>query len=240
MRITSHLVPLLAMLLACSESDFASSGRANSAAGNGRADAGQEDADGNDDDTESNDDDDDDDDNDGGGESGEDSGRDDEGNDDDLDLGRDGGLDSDIEVDEELAKLPGVEVVRAGVNFEDSPSGDNDKNDAVLCFEGKFKVDSGSGDVTSLAKQTVTVSTFSSSGCKHDVRVEVHHDDGSKEAPITFRSNSGQTLSLKFKKKSKLEVFMKTVEGSCPKIEYDMHNAQMCQVAADVCRNQGG
>jgi len=144
----------------------------------------------------------------------------------------------DIMTDEEIAKIAGVDSVKVGVNFEDKPGGDNDRNDAVLCFEGRFKVDSPAGNVISLKNQEVKASTFSDAGCSHDVRVEIHHDDGTKETPVTFDSKSGQYLTLKFKKKSKLEVFFKSKSGSCPQTERNMHETAICEVAANVCNNK--
>ncbi len=71
----------------------------------------------------------------------------------------------------QIAKIPGLPVIRAGVNFEDSRAGDADYNDAVLCFEGNFKVDGAL--VTSTSKQKVIASTYSHAGCNHTVKVVI-------------------------------------------------------------------
>jgi hypothetical protein len=148
----------------------------------------------------------------------------------------DGG-DDDIMTAEDLAKLPGVEVVKVGVNFEDSGlQGDRDHNDAVLCFEGKFKVDYPKGDVVSTKKQTVVASTYSSAACQLAVRVEVVHSDGSKEDPIGFPANWGQQVTLNFKKGSKLEVYMTSVSGCHQGVEKNMHSNVDAKVEPDFCR----
>jgi hypothetical protein len=232
-RITLLLITML--VSACANSDF------SGAAGNrSKADAGDDDeeqdtdageADGPDGG-----------DTDGGPDSGEsdsdeDSGKAEGGIDSDSDNAKEGG----ISVDEEIAKLPGVEVVKVGVNFEDMGlSGDRDHNDAVLCFDGHFKVDATPGNVVSIKEQVVTGRTFSSSGCKHNVKVEIVHKDGTKEAPITFASNSGQQVTMNFKKGSKLEVYMTATDGCSPGVEKNMHTNVDCKVEPDVCRDSGG
>lgn len=141
------------------------------------------------------------------------------------------------EEEEFVKKLAGVPVTKVGVNFEDVPgSGDNDYNDAVLCFTGKFKVDSS--NVVSIIEQTVTATTFSSSGCNHNVRAEVHHKDGTKETPQTFDSRAPTPVTLKFKVGSKLEVFMKPYSGCNPSVERNMHTAQDAKVQPDLCNNK--
>ncbi len=140
------------------------------------------------------------------------------------------------EEEDYIKKLPGVAVTKVGVNFEDIPvGGDADFNDAVMCFSGKFKVEGS--NVVSTAKQTVTASTFSSSGCKHNVRAEVVHKDGSKEPPVTFDSRAPAPVTLKFKVGSKLEVFMKPYDGCNEGRERNMHTAQDAQVKPDLCNN---
>lgn len=130
--------------------------------------------------------------------------------------------------------IDGVKVIRVGVNFEDYT--DFDYNDAVLCFEGAFKVDDT--DVVSYKEQTVAATTFSASGCRHQVDVKILHADGTKSS-FSYRSNSGETLQLPFKIKSRLEVTMTTVEGSCSRTPVSMHDKQYAIVKPDVCNRSG-
>jgi hypothetical protein len=163
--------------------------------------------------------------------------------DNDSDL-QNGGVKGDtIEIDENeiVAKIPGVEVIRVGVNFEDlgfSSKSDNDYNDAVLCFEGKFKVENT--DVVSIKAQTVTGKTFSGSGCNHKVRVEIIHSDGSKEPNIEFDSRDTNPVQMQFKTGSKLEVYMTPYKGCNEGVVRNMHQSQHAIVKPNVCNNSGG
>lgn len=142
-----------------------------------------------------------------------------------------------IDVSEIVATVPGIEVKKVGVNFEDRPSnGDGDFNDAVLCFTGAFKVDDT--NVVSVSDQTVTVSTFSNAGCHDDITVAVVHDDGSSETPVTFDSKSTKKYTFKFKLKDKLEATMKSKSSECGAgIERSMHNKKECKVMLDQCNH---
>ena len=157
--------------------------------------------------------------------------------------------DSDLENSDDLsvedaklvAKLPGVKVIKVGVNFEDlgfNAKSDNDFNDAVLCFDGKFKVEKT--NVVSIKPQTVIGTTFSSSGCNHKVRVEITHKDGSKEPNIEFDSRAGTPVSMEFKTGSKLEVFMTPYKGCNEDVTRTMHEEKHALVKPDVCKNTGG
>ncbi len=155
----------------------------------------------------------------------------------DLDQGSAKKDESELEEDGAEKSIPGVRVTKVGVNFEDVPvGGDADYNDAVMCFTGKFKVENS--QVVSTADQTVIATTFSSSGCKHNVRAEVVHKDGSKEPPVTFDSRAPQPVTLQFKIGATLEVYMKPYDGCNEGFERNMHSAQDAQVKPDVCNDK--
>jgi hypothetical protein len=149
----------------------------------------------------------------------------------------------DIDTDEAslIAKIPGVKVVRVGVNFEDlgfNSKSDNDYNDAVLCFEGNFKVENT--DIVSIKSQTVSGTTFSSSGCNHKIKVEITHADGSKEPNLEYDSRAGAPVTMKFKTGSKMEVFMTPYKGCNEGVKRNMHDVKHAMVKPDVCKNSGG
>ena len=140
--------------------------------------------------------------------------------------------------DELIQQLPGVEVTKVGVNFEDlGPSGDHDYNDAVLCFQGHFKVDQS--NIASIAAQTVVGSTFSHSGCNHTVRVEITHADGTKETPISFDSRAAQPVTMTFKVGSKMEVFMTPYKGCNEGLQHTMHEPDYARVQPNLCNQDG-
>lgn len=130
--------------------------------------------------------------------------------------------------------IPGTKIQRVGINFEDFT--DFDFNDAVLCFEGNFKIEGT--NVVSYQTQTIAAKTFSASGCDHRIDVTILHADGT-EASFSYRSDSGQTLQLPFKVKSKLAVTMTTIAGSCPKTPVTMHHPTYALVKGGVCNNTG-
>jgi hypothetical protein len=161
---------------------------------------------------------------------------DDENNDTDLETNQD----EDIDVDDTslVAKIPGIKVVRVGVNFEDlgfSNGSDNDHNDAVLCFEGNFKVEKT--EIVSIRSQTVSGTTFSDSGCNHKIKVEISHSDGSKEPTLEFDSRAGNPVTMKFKTGSKMEVFMTPYKGCNEGVTRNMHDVKHAIVKPDVCNN---
>jgi hypothetical protein len=131
--------------------------------------------------------------------------------------------------------IPGAKVQRVGINFEDL--NDFDYNDAVLCFEGNFKIEGT--NVISYQNQTVTARTFSASGCQHRIDVAIIHKDGTR-VDMNYRSNSGQTLQLPFGIESHLEVTMTVIGGSCSRTPISMHNTLMAIVKPDVCNTFGG
>jgi hypothetical protein len=140
--------------------------------------------------------------------------------------------DEDLVEDDYVKNLPGVKVTKVGVNFEDK--NDNDYNDAVLCFEGQFKVDGT--NVVSIKKQAVIGSTFSSAGCSHLIKVEIVNKDGTKAKPITYNSKSSTPINMDFDVGSKLEVSMSIISGSCK--GGSMHDANRAKVAPDLCNNK--
>ena len=139
-----------------------------------------------------------------------------------------------LEEDGGTLVIPGVKVQRVGLNFEDAA--DFDFNDAVMCFEGLFKIEGT--DVVSYKQQTVVAKTFSASGCDHRVDVRILHDDGTTEM-FSYRSDSGESLSLPFRIKSKLDVTVTTIQGGCDATPVSMHNAQYALVKANVCNDSG-
>lgn len=148
--------------------------------------------------------------------------------------GDDGG-DGDVLVEDGgTLEIPGTKVERVGINFEDLT--DFDFNDAVLCFEGNFKIEGT--NVVSYQAQNIKAKTFSASGCDHRIDVTVVHADGTKTS-FNYRSDSGEILQLPFNIKSRLEVTMTTIAGSCPKTPVTMHNPTYALVKADVCNNTG-
>jgi hypothetical protein len=130
--------------------------------------------------------------------------------------------------------IPGVKVQKVGVNFEDL--NDFDFNDAVLCFQGNFKIDGTT--VTSYQRQTVSARTYSASACKHRIDVVIVHPDGTRQA-FNYRSDSGVVLQLPFLIKSRLEVTMTTIEGSCSRTPVSMHNTRYALVKPNVCNTTG-
>jgi hypothetical protein len=159
---------------------------------------------------------------DGSGEAGDDS---DAGGSDDGDtLVEDGGT----------LEIPGVKVQRVGVNFEDHT--DFDYNDAVMCFQGNFKIEGT--NVVSYQQQSVAAKTYSASGCDHRVDVKIVHTDGTSQS-FSYRSDSGETLQLPFRIKSRLEVTMTTIDGGCDRTPITMHDQQNALVKGDVCNNTG-
>jgi hypothetical protein len=134
-------------------------------------------------------------------------------------------------------QIAGQPVVRVGINFEDLRRGDADYNDAVLCFEGDFKV--RGTEIVSTEYQDVVAFTSSLSVCRHHVRVEVLNPDGTREPPILFDSRSGAQVPITFRPGSRLEVFMTPYEGDCGDEERSMHDAGSCQVLLDRCNTTG-
>lgn len=134
--------------------------------------------------------------------------------------------------------IAGTPVVRVGVNFEDAgAAGDHDYNDAVMCFQGAFKV--AGTQVVSTEAQQVTATTWSHSACRHRVRVEITHADGRREPPISFESNAGVQVPMRFEPGSQLEVFVQTYSGGCGRDEMNMHQPENAQVLLDRCNSTG-
>lgn len=99
---------------------------------------------------------------------------------------------------------------RVGINFDDGGAGqsDQDFNDAVLCFQGQFLVDTKSGTVVSIKDQRIEASLSRNAYCNNALRVTVLHADGSKVGPSVYRTSQGEIvkLNLAFKTKSVLNV----------------------------------
>lgn len=135
-------------------------------------------------------------------------------------------------------QIAGTPVVRVGINFEDQGAGgDGDYNDAVMCFTGNFKVDGST--VISTERQQVVATTSSISDCHHEVRVEIFHPDGTREAPLSFRSNSGTQVPMRFELGSRLEVSMQSITGGCSPVGRSMHEPDWARVQLDRCNTTG-
>lgn len=146
--------------------------------------------------------------------------------------------------------VPGVPVIRLGVNFEDIPSGgDLDYNDAVFCFSGRFAHDNRS--VVSLAEQVVRINVTNRSGCDHDILIGVIDQDGTRREIPMFRSRSQPTLDMVFHPGSRLDVRM-LVADSCRKddsfwvtlgttvpVAGPNYGKPLVEVLNDVCRTTG-
>ncbi|MBK9032990.1 MAG: hypothetical protein IPL61_17250 [Myxococcales bacterium] len=135
-------------------------------------------------------------------------------------------------------QIAGTPVVRVGVNFEDQGAhGDRDYNDAVMCFQGRFKVDGT--QVVSTERQEVIASTSSISACRHRVRVEIIHADGGHETPVEFASNSGARVAMHFEPGSRLEVSVQSLSGGCSSDVMSMHDQTAARVLLDQCNTTG-
>lgn len=137
------------------------------------------------------------------------------------------------------AQIPGVSTVRVGVNFEDrTVLSDFDYNDAVLCFQGYFKVDQAR--VVSAINQTIVATTSSISGCNHTVEVLIVHPNGTSEAPILYDSRSKTPLNLAFKTGDRLNVSITAVEDECDAgVKKDMSNPNFAKVLIGICNTSG-
>ena len=139
-----------------------------------------------------------------------------------------------------VAAIPGVPVIRVGVNFEDlgfSTKSDHDYNDAVLCFSGNFKVDGT--DVVSTKAQTVEGTTSSISGCHHTIKVTIIAPDGTPGTPVSYDSRRVEPVEMRFELGSKLEVTMTPYDNCNPGVERTMHQPEHARVAPDVCNTTG-
>ena len=151
---------------------------------------------------------------------------------------------------------PTIPITKIGINFEDlmvptDPEAAKgykaDYNDAVLCFEGGFDFAQASTTITSSEDQSVHVSTFSASGCTHEITVNVVGSDGSIRKSQKFSSKSkDDKIDLEFKKGDKLEVYMQPTLASpgaqdkCnSSFKRDMHTPAYAQVGANVCNSSG-
>lgn len=138
----------------------------------------------------------------------------------------------------DATQIPGTPVVRVGINFEDQGAGgDADYNDAVLCFAGNFKVDGSS--VISTQPQDVVATTSSISDCRHQVQVQIVHPDGRASTPLTFRSDSGTQVPMRFELGSRLEVSMQSITGGCNPVGRTMHEPDWARVQLDRCNTTG-
>ena len=145
--------------------------------------------------------------------------------------------------------VPGIPVIRLGVNFEDIPSGgDLDYNDAVFCFAGKFAHDNSS--VVSLAEQTVRINVTNRSGCDHFISIAVVDSDGTRREIPVFRSKTQPVLDMLFHAGSKLDVKMRVANeclqnatwvglGSTVTVQGPNFGRPLVEILNDVCRTTG-
>jgi hypothetical protein len=145
--------------------------------------------------------------------------------------------------------VPGVPVVRLGVNFEDIPTGgDFDYNDAVFCFSGKFAHSNQA--VVSLEDQQVRINVTNRSGCDHWISIAVVDPDGTIRSLPQFRSRTQPVLDLRFYPGSKLDVKMLPADqclqgaswvglGGTVTIPGPTYGQPLVEVLNDVCRTTG-
>lgn len=138
------------------------------------------------------------------------------------------------------AEGDGTHVLKVGINFEDlwdNGKSDNDYNDAVLCFSGKFSVKDRS--ITSLIGQTVSATTSSISGCQHTITAVVTDNAGKKIKEVSYDSRSKDAVSLPFTKGATLSVFMEPTGGPCSRVKVAMTEPKAAIVQPDVCNTSG-
>ncbi len=139
---------------------------------------------------------------------------------------------------EYASQIPGVSTVKVGVNFEDTAVGsDLDYNDAVLCFQGYFKVDKF--NVVSALNQTVVATTSSISGCSHTVEVLVVHADGTAAAPIVYNSRMMGPLNLTFKTGDRLDVSLTAIDGCDMGVKRNMADPNFAKIQIGLCNTTG-
>jgi hypothetical protein len=139
---------------------------------------------------------------------------------------------------------PIIAVTKMGINFEDQVPGDQDFNDAVLCFEGGFDFAPDAKTITSSKDQTVIATASKKGNCDHEVVAEILDSSGKLRSSKKYLSNSTTEVELVFKKGDRLEVYMTPVNDAksqaCnPQLKRDMHNPVYALLKTNVCNTSG-
>lgn len=139
-------------------------------------------------------------------------------------------------------------TIRLGINFEDIPDGgDLDFNDAVMCFEGKFRYSSEA--VVSAEDQTLDIDVYSISGCEHTMTLVIKDSNGIPDPSRkrTFSSRAVSVPSVTLLKGDQLFVSM-AVGGECSEYTRNMgdkfsgwtnRDSYVAVIEKDVCRTTG-
>lgn len=151
--------------------------------------------------------------------------------------------------EEEIPVQPepqGEPVSKVGINFEDNvkaSGGRPDFNDAVLCFEGKFKVNKETREILSAEDQTITPSTFAAGQCKHHLKISIVSGGSvsNTESVVPNRTYGSEGMpQLVFKKGDSLEVEMIPDNPSCADgLERKHIEKDFSEVDYDTCNNTG-
>jgi|GEM_PF-3151701 len=135
---------------------------------------------------------------------------------------------------------PGQLAKKVGVNFEDHPvTGDNDFNDAVLCFTGAVYVNDGS--VVSAEDQVIEGVVTKISSCDADITISIEGPGDYRWTRGPFKSQTQPVFQMPFKAGSKLDVKYNPVEncGDNARTEVAMGNKDWAKVTADNCNQTG-
>jgi hypothetical protein len=131
-----------------------------------------------------------------------------------------------------VAEIPGVQVNRVGIGFEDWT--DWDFNDIYVCFTGKFKVDGRS--IVSTEEQTIQATWGNISAKTHFMTIKIVDSQGQETYSQGFQGTRRKspigTIPLTFKKGSKLHVMI--AENS---VQHT--NPDRAVVHLDQCNNTG-
>jgi len=131
-----------------------------------------------------------------------------------------------------IAEIPGVQVNRVGIGFEDWT--DMDFNDIYVCFTGKFKVDGRS--IVSTEEQTIDATWGNISAKTHVMTIKILDEAGHEIYNRPFQGNRRTspigTIPLTFKKGSTLQVMI--AENN---IQHT--NLNRAVVHLDRCNNTG-
>lgn len=103
--------------------------------------------------------------------------------------------------------IPGVEVEKIGLEFEDWTDFDYDVH---LCFEGYFKVDGNS--IVSFKDQTVTATSKAKGECDHRIDVVITHADGTSSAD-SYPSKNTTQVPMNLRIGSRMDITLTPISG---------------------------
>lgn len=132
---------------------------------------------------------------------------------------------------------PFVEIVKLGVNFEDRPNTDEDFNDAVLCFEGAFKINNTK--LISTANQTISATTSSISLCRHRIEVKVYDLSGRLKSESVYDARHSGAVQIKLAEKDELEINMVPYEGCGAGQVRSMRDPAYAKILKNQCFTTG-